>query len=73
MIQKTIQNLHNYIDGKWVPGESTFEARNPANDQVIAAVPESTPSDVDAAVQAARIAFAEWRHVNPAVRAGRGR
>ena len=73
MIQKTIQNLHNYIDGKWVPGESTFQARNPANDQVIAAVPESTPSDVDAAVQAARIALAEWRHVNPAVRAGRGR
>ena len=54
MIQKTIQNLHNYIDGKWVPGESTFEARNPANDQVIAAVPESTPSDVHTAIQAAR-------------------
>jgi succinate-semialdehyde dehydrogenase/glutarate-semialdehyde dehydrogenase len=52
-----------------VPGESTFEARNPADDQVIATVAESTPADVDAAVQAARAAFAEWRYVNPAVRA----
>ena len=64
-----IQNLQNYVDGKWVPGESTFEARNPADDQVIATVPESSESDVDAAVQAGRAAFAEWRHVNPAIRA----
>ena len=63
------KNIQNYIDGKWVPGESTFAARNPADDQIIAIVPESSRSDVDAAVAAARVAFAEWRHVNPAIRA----
>src|SRR5436305_159304 len=63
------KKLQNYVDGKWVPGESTFDARNPANDQIIATVPESSRADVDAAVAAARAAFAEWRHVNPAVRA----
>ena len=61
--------VHNYVDGKWVPGGSTFEARNPADDQIIATVPDSNASEVDAAVTAARAAFAEWRYVNPTVRA----
>jgi succinate-semialdehyde dehydrogenase/glutarate-semialdehyde dehydrogenase len=61
--------VHNYVDGKWVPGGSTFEARNPADDQIIATVPDSNASEVDAAVAAARAAFAEWRYVNPTVRA----
>jgi succinate-semialdehyde dehydrogenase / glutarate-semialdehyde dehydrogenase len=63
------KTAHNYVDGKWVPGESTFEARNPADDQIIATVPDSNASEVDAAVTAARAAFAEWRYVNPTVRA----
>lgn len=61
--------LQNYIDGKWVPAATTFEARNPADDQVIAEVPDSGPAEVDAAVAAARAAFATWRHVNPTIRA----
>ena len=63
------KTVHNTSTAKWVPGESTFEARNPADDQVIATVPDSNGSEVDAAVAAARAAFAEWRHVNPTVRA----
>ena len=62
-----------YVMSAVDPSWRSVPFTNPANDQVIAAVPESTPSDVDAALQAARIAFTEWRHVNPAVRAGRGR
>ena len=61
--------LDNHVDGKWVSGGSAFEARNPANDQVIAVVPDSDESDVDSAVAAARAAFRHWRHVNPTVRA----
>jgi succinate-semialdehyde dehydrogenase/glutarate-semialdehyde dehydrogenase len=63
------RTLQNYIDGHWVGTAETFEARNPADDQVIALVPTSGAPEVDAAVAAARAAFTTWRHVNPAVRA----
>lgn len=54
------------IDGKWVDAESgkTFETRNPANDEVLAKIPEGGKADVDKAVKAARKAFEEgpWRN-----------
>ena len=48
-----------YINGEFVESLSgkTYEIRNPANDEVIAHVPESQPEDVDRAVIAARAAF----------------
>jgi betaine-aldehyde dehydrogenase len=52
------------IDGEWVAARSgkTFDAMNPASDEVVAKVPEAGPADVDRAVQAARRAFDEgWR------------
>jgi acyl-CoA reductase-like NAD-dependent aldehyde dehydrogenase len=54
------------IGGEWVPGASggTFETLDPATGQTIAAVPAGGPEDVDAAVAAARAAFADdapWR------------
>jgi acyl-CoA reductase-like NAD-dependent aldehyde dehydrogenase len=54
----------NFIDGKWRGATSgaTFENRNPAKrDDVIGMFPASTAEDVDAAVQAAKQAFAAWR------------
>src|SRR5437762_6482854 len=62
----------NFIDGKWRAATSgaTFENRNPANrDEVIGLFPASTAEDVDAAVQAAKQAFAAWRLV-PAAKRG---
>ena len=62
----------NFIDGKWRAATSgaTFENRNPANrDEVIGLFPASTAEDVDAAVQAAKQAFAAWRLV-PAPKRG---
>ena len=56
----------NYIGGRWTPASSveTFDNRNPANtDDLIGRVPRSNASDVDAAVAAARDAFAHWRLV----------
>src|SRR3989442_1570098 len=43
------------IDGEWVPARSgkTFEARNPATDEVLARVPDAAAEDVDGAVKAA--------------------
>jgi aldehyde dehydrogenase (NAD+) len=62
----------NYIDGKWQPARSskTFENRNPANhNDVIGLFPASDAADVDAAVSAAKKAFASWRLV-PAPKRG---
>ncbi len=51
-----------YIDGQWVPssGDSHVEVVDPATEEVIARVAEGTSADVDAAVAAAKRAFATW-------------
>jgi len=62
----------NYIDGKWQPAKSskTFENRSPANhNDLIGLFPASDAADVDAAVSAAKKAFASWRLV-PAPKRG---
>src|SRR4051794_13958141 len=53
----------NYINGKWIESISgeTFERRNPANGELVATFTKSGPTDVDAAVQAAKTAFKSWR------------
>src|SRR5580658_5288194 len=56
----------NFIDGEWaesVTGE-TFEDRNPADTRdVVGIFQKSAKADVDAAVEAAKRAFAKWRLV----------
>src|SRR5690606_30411652 len=61
-----VTTYRNCIGGEWVParGGETFENRNPANrDDLLGIVPRSGREDVDAAVAAAREAFARWRLV----------
>jgi acyl-CoA reductase-like NAD-dependent aldehyde dehydrogenase len=48
---------------------ATFETRNPANGELLAVVAQATEADVDAAVDAAAGAGAEWAAVSPAARA----
>jgi len=64
--------FHNIIDGQARPGtpiprdarDRLFESRNPARwSEVVGVFPCSTAEDVDAAVQAARRAFATWRNM----------
>lgn len=64
-----VRYVENYVDGKWLGTAATFSAVNPANQQPLARIPESTAAEVDAAVAAARRAFTTWKTVNPAVRA----
>jgi malonate-semialdehyde dehydrogenase (acetylating)/methylmalonate-semialdehyde dehydrogenase len=54
--------LKNFIGGQWVPATSdiTEVVPNPATGETIAYVPVSSRSDLDAAVAAAKKAFAEW-------------
>lgn len=52
----------HFIDGAFVPstGGTLFEVRDPARDTLLARVADGTAADVDAAVAAARRAFAGW-------------
>jgi malonate-semialdehyde dehydrogenase (acetylating)/methylmalonate-semialdehyde dehydrogenase len=66
------QSLGNYIAGEFVavdPARERLEDRNPATGELLATVPMSGASDVDAAVKAARAAFPAWRATSPIVRA----
>jgi acyl-CoA reductase-like NAD-dependent aldehyde dehydrogenase len=58
--------FHNFIDGEWrssVSGD-LFENRNPANaDDLIGVFQKSTRTDVEEAVDAARLAYERWRLV----------
>jgi aldehyde dehydrogenase (NAD+) len=60
-----------FIGGEWVgpAGSGMIEVVDPATEQVVAAVPEGTPADVDAAVAAARAALPGWSATGPADRA----
>jgi acyl-CoA reductase-like NAD-dependent aldehyde dehydrogenase len=53
--------LKNYVDGAFRDAESgaTFDVMNPATGETIATAPDSSPSDVERAVDAARAAFDE--------------
>jgi len=56
----------NFIDGEWVEASTgqTFENRNPADTRdVVGIFQRSGKADVDAAVAAAKAAFAKWRLV----------
>src|ERR1700751_4286892 len=56
----------NFIDGEWVEASTgeTFENRNPADTRdVVGFFQKSAKADVDAAVEAAKRAFAKWRLV----------
>src|SRR4051812_47534631 len=58
-----------FIDGKYVPALSgkTFEARNPANGQLLAPIASCDSADVDAAVRSSRKAFESgvWSRMAP--------
>jgi len=56
----------NFIDGEWVDASTgeTFENLNPADTRdVVGIFQKSAKADVDAAVEAARLAFKKWRLV----------
>jgi acyl-CoA reductase-like NAD-dependent aldehyde dehydrogenase len=63
------------IDGKFVEAESgkTFDTYNPADNSVLAKVPEGGKADIDKAVKAARKAFetGPWRNKFSAAKRGR--
>ncbi|MGB7236254.1 MAG: gamma-aminobutyraldehyde dehydrogenase [Rhodococcus sp. (in: high G+C Gram-positive bacteria)] len=66
----TVQVLQNYIGGQFVTpsGSELLDVVNPVDEQVVARSPISDAADVDAAMTAAREAFATWGKTTPGVR-----
>ena len=60
--------FQNFINGKWVKGQNTFQTINPATEELVAEIAQAEISDVEAAVHAAREAFKSWRLVPPPLR-----
>ena len=60
------------INGEWIEGLKKFATINPATEEVLADIVESSPADVDRAVQAARRAFEDrngpWRKLSASER-----
>ena len=61
-----------FIDGQWVEPSGTAKGVvvNPSTEEVVARFPLGNSLDVDAAVAAARRAFAAWSRTTPEYRAG---
>jgi betaine-aldehyde dehydrogenase len=66
-----MRTLENFIDGAFVApiDGATEPLLNPASGEEIARAPLSSAADIDAAVSAARRAFAGWSQTTPATRA----
>ena len=62
--------LLNYVNGAWQRSAATefVDVSNPATAEHLARTPLSTSADVDAAVQAAAMAFPAWRRTPPGER-----
>ena len=66
---KGVKTVKNYVDGEWVDSKGKMvDVVNPATGKVIATCPISTREEIDAAVQAAKAAFPEWRRTTPLAR-----
>ncbi|MES0363223.1 MAG: CoA-acylating methylmalonate-semialdehyde dehydrogenase [Desulfobacteria bacterium] len=64
---KSVSLIKNYIDGAWVESKGEIvDVVNPATCKIIGQVGISTKEEIDAAVMAAKEAFADWRRT-PAV------
>ncbi|MBT9457880.1 MAG: NAD-dependent succinate-semialdehyde dehydrogenase [Burkholderiaceae bacterium] len=59
----TLLRAENFIAGRWVAAASAqqLEVRNPADNALIIAVPDSAAADAQAAVDAAQAAFPAWK------------
>ena len=66
---KGVPLVKNYINGEWVGSKGEIrDVVNPATCQTIARVPISTKEEIDAAVEAAKAAFPDWRRTTPLAR-----
>jgi malonate-semialdehyde dehydrogenase (acetylating) / methylmalonate-semialdehyde dehydrogenase len=55
----------NYVNGKWVEskGKVFFESRNPATQEVVRKVPQTSKDEFDNAVAVAKETYKTWKNV----------
>jgi malonate-semialdehyde dehydrogenase (acetylating)/methylmalonate-semialdehyde dehydrogenase len=70
-MSESVEVVPHFIGGRWIPSAATefVAVHNPARGQVIARTPLAPRDEVDAAVQAAKQAFAGWSDTPPLTRA----
>lgn len=68
-LKKHKYNFGNFINGKWRSCEDHFDTINPANDEILAKIGQSSPTDIDYAVKAAKAAQKKWSKENDHKRA----
>ena len=59
------QTYKNWINGTFVPSSasSQIDVKNPASQELVGKVPESTSAEVQQAIDVAQSTFKEWRNV----------
>ena len=59
--------VQNYVNGKLVDSAATdfTDLVDPVTGKVIGRSPKSTPEEIDEAIQAAAVAFEEWKRTTP--------
>jgi malonate-semialdehyde dehydrogenase (acetylating)/methylmalonate-semialdehyde dehydrogenase len=66
---KGVKEVKNYINGEWVDSKGQIvDVINPATGKVIGKCPISTKEEINAAVEAAKAAYPEWRKTTPLAR-----
>ena len=61
----TAPKLKNYINGEFVESKATthYQITNPATQELLSLVPETTNQEFDHAVASAEAAFKTWRNI----------
>ncbi len=66
---KGVKQVKNYINGEWVDSKGKIaDVINPATGKVMGKCPISTQDEINAAVDAAKAAFPDWRKTTPLAR-----
>jgi len=68
-VSQDLQLVENFIGGQFHPIENHIQSFNPATGEVWALIPDSTETEVEAAVTAAQEAFEDWSGLDPHQRA----
>ena len=69
-MNESLPIYQSYIDGAFAAGDNLIEVFNPANGQLLGSVPETSLSDVERAIAAARAAQKGWARKPANERAG---
>ena len=66
---KGVKEVKNYINGEWVGSKGKIvDVVNPATGKMMGKCPVSTKDEINAAVDAAKAAFPDWRRTTPLAR-----